>query len=453
MVAHPANYAPIVAITTHLKKVLIISPHFAPINAPDMQRARLAIPYLKALGWEPVVLAIAPESIEGGVLDPLMESTYPADTRIVRVRGISPKLTRWAGVGSLWLRCGWAFRSAGDHLLRTEKFDLVFFTTTQFDAFTLGPRWKRRFGVPYVLDYQDPWVNDYYARTRTRPPGGQLKFTWSQWCARRQEPKVLRQAAGVIAVSDAYGKTLAKNYPWFHAARVKLIPFGAAAQDIEIARRHRPAAPLVDFDDGYFHHVYAGRCGPDMTISLTSIFRAFKKFLTAHPDEAKRVRFHFIGTDYAPPPLGREWALPIAREEGVAEFVTEHCYRVPYFDALYYIVKADALLAVGSNDPTYSASKIFPYILAERPMVVVFNQHSPVLAFAQQAECGQRFSFKNTGDIDDLAEQINHVWFKDGGMRQLSPANPTAFAPFTAASMTQQLVNCFEAAVRSGCHP
>lgn len=432
-----------------MKKVLIISPHFAPTNAPDMQRARLAIPYLKALGWEPVVLAIAPEFIEGGVLDPLMESTYPADTRIVRVRGIPAKMTRWAGIGSLWLRCGLAFRAAGDHLLRTEKFDLVFFTTTLFTAFTLGPRWKHRFGVPYILDYQDPWVNDYYTRTRTRPPGGHLKFAWSQWQARRQEPEVLRQAAGVIAVSDAYGKTHAANYPWFPAARVRLIPFGAATQDIEIARRHRPATPLIDFADGFFHHVYAGRCGHDMAISLTAILRAFKQFLTHHPEQARRIRFHFIGTDYAPPPLGREWVIPIAREEGVAQFVTEHCYRVPYFDALYYIVHADALLAVGSNDPTYSASKIFPYILAERPMLVIFHKKSPVLAFTRETGCGQCFSFENASDLDALTAQLHTEWFQAQSMRKLSPANPAAFEPFTAASMTQQLVECFEAAVRS----
>ena len=432
-----------------MKKVLIVSPHFAPTNAPDMQRARLALPYFKELGWEPVVLAVAPEFIEGGVLEPLLESTYPAETRVIRVKGLSPRFTRWLGVGSLWLRCGRALREAGDRLLRTEKFDLVFFTTTQFDSFTLGPRWKRKFGTPYVLDYQDPWVNDYYARTGTRPPGGTLKFAFSQWRARRLEPNILREAAGVIAVSDAYGRTLASTYRWFSADRVRLIPFGAAAYDIATARRHTPAKLLVDFKDGYFHHVYAGRCGPDMSISLTAIFRAFKRFRDHHPARAARIRFHFIGTDYAPPPLGREWAMPIARAEGVTENVTEHCYRVPYFDALHYLVNADALLAVGSNDPTYSASKIFPYILAERPMLVVFNRHSPVLAFARQADCGQRFSFDNADDVDALSAQIEEVWFTGGKMAISSPATTSAFSPFTAESMSHQLVECFDAATES----
>ena len=116
------------------RKALIVSPHFPPINAPDMQRARLALPYLRANGWEPVVLAVAPDMIEGGVVEPILEATYPSDIRIVRVRGISPRATRWIGVGSLWLRCGSALRAAGESLLKAEKFDLVFFSTTQSSA-------------------------------------------------------------------------------------------------------------------------------------------------------------------------------------------------------------------------------------------------------------------------------------------------------------------------------
>jgi hypothetical protein len=177
------------------RKVLIISPHFAPINTPDMQRTRMALPFLRKFGWEPVVLAVTPDMVEGGVLEPLLELTYPADIRVIRVGGIPPRYTRRIGFGSLWLRCGRALKKAADELLRTEHFDVVFFSTTQFDMFTLGPKWKARFGVPYVIDYQDPWVNQYYSNTRVRPPGGWLKFGYSQWCAKRREPRVLREAS------------------------------------------------------------------------------------------------------------------------------------------------------------------------------------------------------------------------------------------------------------------
>jgi hypothetical protein len=429
------------------RKVLIVSPHFAPVNAPDMQRTRLALPYLRACGWEPVVLAIAPDLIEGAVVEPLLEDTYPADIRIIRVRGISPKMTRWAGVGSLWLRCGTALRRAGERLLRAEKFDLVFFSTTQFDAFALGPRWKALFGVPYVLDYQDPWVNDYYSRTGTSPPGGRIKFALSQWSARRLEPEVLRQASGVVAVSSAYGKTLARSYPWFNEASVALLPFGASENDLETARKHIPEAPIVPFGDGWFHQVYTGRCGPDMSTSLTIVFRAFRMFLASQPKLAERVRFHFIGTDYAPRPFGKDWAMPVARKEGVEAYVSEHCYRVPYFDALYYLVHADALLAVGSNDPTYSASKIFPYILAKRPMLLVFNKSSQVLEIAESVNCGRRYSFHDGADLDLLAAEVAKDWFEGGQMREPVTAVPSTFLSYTAEGMTRRLADCFDTAL------
>ena len=277
-----------------LRKVLVVSPHWPPVNAPDMQRVRLAMSYLRELGWEPVVLAVEPAMVEGAVLDPLLVESYPPDIRVVRVRGIPARFTRWAGFGALWWRCGRAVRRAGEALLGEGGFDLVFFSTTQFDAFALGPTWRKKYGVPYVLDYQDPWINGYYRRTGTRPPGGWLKFNLSQWFARRREPAAVRGAAAIIAVSDAYGKGLQRSYPWFESKRVKLLPFGAAESDFQVAARHRPAKPLVDFNDGNFHHVYAGRCGPDMSFAMAVIFRAFKMYLDSHPAEAARVRFHFI---------------------------------------------------------------------------------------------------------------------------------------------------------------
>lgn len=432
-----------------MRRLLIVSPHFPPVNAPDMQRARLALPMLRSHGWEPVVLAATPESVEGAVLDPVMEQTYPDDIQVVRVRGVPPRLTRPFGVGSLWLRCGNALRRAGEELLRREKFDLVFFTTTQFDAFALGPVWLRRFGVPYVLDYQDPWVNDYYRIHGVRPPGGRLKYWLSQYKARRMEPAAVRHAAGIVAVSSAYGRELAARYPGLDASSVRHIPFGSSAADIEAARRHRPRSPLIPFGDGRAHFVYAGRCGPDMSLSLTVLFQAFRRHLDRHPEEAARMRFHFVGTDYAPPPLGRFWAMPAAEKAGVADYVSEHCYRVPYFDALHYLTAADALMVVGSNDSSYSASKIFPYLLARRPLLTIVHQESLMLALAktQGLACSYGFDHAITeAEKETLCEAIRVEWFEREGWRRPPSWNASAMADHTAEGMTARLAAVFEQA-------
>jgi hypothetical protein len=426
--------------------VLIVSPNFPPINAPDMQRARQALPFLREHGWEPVVLAVTPESSGTGVLEPLLEQTYPADIKIVRVQGILPQRTRRFGLGSLWWRCGRALREAGDQLLAAEPFDLVFFTTTQFDAFTLGPRWRLRFGVPYVLDYQDPWINPYYRQTGTRPPGGWLKFGFTQWIAGRREPAVVRQAAGIVTVSEAYGRNLAATYRGADRTGITLLPFGVSEADFAVAARHRPATPLIDFADGNFHHVYTGRGGHDMDFSLGVFFRAFRRFLETDPDRARRMRFHFIGTDYSPPPLGRDWVGPIALAEGVADHVHEHRARIAYFDALHYLLQAQALLVVGSSDASYTASKLFPYLLARRPTLLLFHAESDVLEFALQINAGQRFAFNGTEDADRLVTEIHDRWFAGGGHATAPAFRPDALQPYTARALTAQLAAVFDTA-------
>lgn len=405
----------------------------------------MMLPHLRALGWEPVVLAVHPDSVEGAVVEPLLERTYPADIRVIRVRGIRPALTRRLGFGSLWWRCGDALRKAGDALLAEGKFDLVFFSTTQFDAFTLGLRWKKRFGVPFVIDYQDPWVNDYYRETGVRPPGGPLKFWLSQFTARRREPRVLRAAAGVVSVSEAYGKALRARYPWLADSPMQTVPFGASALDMEQARLHPPAASLVPFGDGLVHHVYAGRCGDDMRVALTVLFRAFALFLKTHPDAAARHRFHFIGTDYAPEPLRRQRVIPLAEQQGVARFVSEHCGRVPYFDALNYLAGADALVLVGSDDAAYSASKLYPCLLAGRPLLTIAHAASPMTSLAREQGLPATYGFQEAAEIDALAGRVHREWFAENGYQV--PANRGLPDALESTGTTDKVIRLFESAL------
>lgn len=429
-----------------MKRLLIVSPHWSPINAADMQRVRLGLPHYRAFGWEPTVLAIAPEFIEGGVREPLLEKSYPADIRVLRTGGLRPAATRRFGFGSLWLRCGAALRRAGDALLARERFDLAFFSTTQFSAFSLGPRWRHRHGLRYVLDYQDPWRNAYYARTGTPPPGGALKFRLSQLEAAWREPAILRDAAGVVAVSEDYGPMLHRLYPWFVADTVRVLPFGCSEDDFTLARAHPPAAPLINFDDGNVHLVYVGRGGPDMATSLRALFTALARYRQEHPNQAARLRLHFIGTGYAPPPLGRESVLPVARTLGVEALVREHCYRVPYFEALHYLSRAHALLAVGSDDPSYSPSKIHLNLMARRPLLLIYHERSLACDVARRVGGAVLVPFTSTEAPAQTAHEVYARWFAGEAFLRLPGPDPAALAPYGARASAARLCAVFDEA-------
>jgi hypothetical protein len=138
----------------------------------------------------------------------------------------------------------------------------------------------------------------------------------------------------------------------------------------------------------------------------------------------------------------------VARDEGVLEFVREHRYRVPYFDSLYYMRNAGALVAVGSNDPTYSASKFFSYILANRPLLMIFHGQSPVLRFARNLSAGFTYGFSGPDDISRIAEVIYQQWFVDEKYRVVQPFDASSFAPFAAEQMVKGLVRVFDDALK-----
>lgn len=411
-----------------------------------MHRVRLALPYLRAQGWDCTVLAIAPQFVEGAVLEPELAESFPSDVRVIQVKGVPYQWTRPWGIGSIWFRCGRSLQKRGDQLLSSENFDLVFISTSQFGAFQLGPRWLRRFAVPYVIDLQDPWVTDHYGKKRERPPGGRMKYAFAQFQARRKEPEVVTRAAGIICVSRHYPEQLRARYEQLPANRIKVLPFGASAIDLSIARASPPAKGLIDLSDGRYHHVFTGRCTAGMRPSLDILFLAFSRFLQHEPTKAKRHRFHFIGTNYTVSAKAEEMVIPAANHWGVSEFVQEHTHRVPYFEATYYTAKADSVLVLGSNDPTYNASKLEGSLMTNNPLLLIAHRDSPMTTKARELELDFTFAFTDATSLSDTADDLRTRWFQNGGFAQ--PRNQFANARIlTAENMTRQLTECFADAI------
>ncbi|PON15176.1 hypothetical protein C2W62_25205 [Candidatus Entotheonella serta] len=187
-----------------MPNVLIISPHFPPVNAPDMHRVRLSLGHYGAFGWHPVVLAMEPKHTEG-VKDPLLLKTIPSDVTIRRVPALPIEISRRLGVGNAALRGLPFLYKAGTQLLKTCRPNLIFISTTQFSTMVLGRFWKQKYGVPYVLDMQDPWVYTPSWPQQDRPGG---KHRFMRHLHRCLEPWAMRRVDGIMAVTDAYHQTL-----------------------------------------------------------------------------------------------------------------------------------------------------------------------------------------------------------------------------------------------------
>ncbi|MFN9831027.1 MAG: hypothetical protein ACK55Y_15725, partial [Pseudanabaena sp.] len=186
-----------------MRRVLIVSPHFPPINAPDHQRIRMSLPYFNEFGWEPIVLCIEKNFVEG-VIDPYLALTVPSSTEIIKSYTIPTKISRSIGLGNLAIRSIPFLIKTISKYLKENSIDLVYFSTTVFLTMPLGRYWLEKYKIPYVLDFQDPWISDYYDRTNNPPPGGKLKYKIAQALAKTLEPYTLKKVSHIISVSPEY---------------------------------------------------------------------------------------------------------------------------------------------------------------------------------------------------------------------------------------------------------
>lgn len=308
---------------------------------------------------------------------------------------------------------------------------------------TLGERWRHHFGVPCVLDIQDPWVsNYYYERRHQRRPGGNFKYAFSQWLARRSEPGTVGNAAQIVCVSSAYAEDFRRRYLQLPSDRFTTLPFGAPELDFAILQKNNVTQSLFDSNDGCEHWVYVGRGGADMEFSVRAFCIALRRFVESHPETRKRLKVYFAGTDYAPKSRARKTVEPIAREYGVDDTIKEQTDRLPYFEALRCLQDADALFVPGSDDPGYTASKLYPYILAKKPLLAVFHAKSSVVEVLRTTGAGKLVTFEKGDDLNRVSSEIYEQWFAQ--MPVTRPATDwNAFASYTAKAMTRKLCDVF----------
>lgn len=424
-----------------MKKVLIISPNFPPVNAADMHRVRQSLPYFEQFGWEAEVIAVDTKHVNAYSLDNLLTKTIPPKICVHRVKAWDIIKTRRFGLGALGLRSFFYIRKKGNELLQKKKFDLVYFSTTAFHVMALGPYWKQKFNVPFVLDIQDPWRNDFYLSKpkRERPPKFWLAYNINKLLEKRTIP----YAAGIISVSEGYNETFLSRYPAITSDKLAVIPFAGSNMDFGVMKKYVHSSSKVKFKRDEINILYAGRGGDDMQFSAEVFFAAIKKGLKTNYQIFSRIRLWFVGTSYAIQATHNKTFEPIAERYGLKNQLIEITERVPYFETLFLLKQADVLFMPGSSDKTYTASKLYPFILAKKPLLTIFHKKSSVVKIMRDTEAGEVITFEDGEDVAKYAELCKEMIEKLIDTTEIK-ANFKAFEPYTAESMVKKQVECFE---------
>ena len=221
------------------RRVLILGAEFPPSILPPALRVRFFANHLPAYGWHPIVLTVDPAFYEQSI-DPAGLDLIAEEVEVIRTPALPARWTRRLGFGDLGLRTLWHHRRVVRQLSKHGDIDALLVPVPHFYPMVLG-RTAHRFGVPYLIDYSDPWVDDSWRRL---PRSQRLpKRRWSDLLSRLLEPYSLAHVRHLIGVSQATVDRIAERYPRLAQVPTSEIPMGGEPADFEYLRAHPPAEP------------------------------------------------------------------------------------------------------------------------------------------------------------------------------------------------------------------
>jgi hypothetical protein len=391
---------------------------------------------LREFGWEPIIVTVDPAQYEEEN-DPASLALLPQHLRIERVCAISTKFCRPLGLGDIALRGQFALRRRVAKIIRREHVDLVFCTVLPGYTSLVGAWAKRKFGLPFVLDYQDPWASG---------SGGQLpsfsKAGLAHWIATKLEPGVVSLADALTAVSDETLDGLRKRGLICAGIPVEILPIGADKNDHSVASS-KGRSWIVKKPET-FHLAYIGTLTERMLPALRALMLASQELTLTMPSAT--LRLHLIGTSAQPTGEDKIGIMQLAGETRVKELIELEPRRVPYLDALRTMQDADLLLLLGSTDSHYTASKLFPCWLAKRPILGVFHSASTVNELARELGGVDLVTYNDADGpetrVKEVASALQRIVAE--GNAALPPRHESAFEPYSGRGIARTYAKLFD---------
>ncbi len=383
-------------------KVLLVSYYYPPLGGAGVQRA---LKFSKYLGDFGVACSVLAADNPDYVRDASLLAEVPAGVAVRRVahrpllqhllarrHAAAPRVapaSKVAGGGAAHPRlrdaalrsyaalqfpddrAGWARHAldAGRALIREQGIELVLSTAPPMSAHGLGRRLAREAGLPWVADYRDLWTDN----------PGYAAPAWRAALDRRTEARWLRQAAGVVTVTPSWrGRFEHQLGP---GRPVAFIPNGYDEADFT-------AAAPPPRDDGVFRLLHTGTFyGPRDPGTLLDGLDLYLRRNPAPMHPVRPLRLRLVGN------MGGRFAQRLQQFEQQHPGVVEQRAYVPHHEAIAEMRAADALLlvvgaagAAGRGDIVAGTlpGKIFEYLRAARPLLLLGDERGDAAAILRQ---------------------------------------------------------------------
>jgi hypothetical protein len=417
--------------------VLIISPHFPPSNLVGAHRARLFGIHLPSFGWEPVILTVDEKYYEENS-DPNLTRLVPSGLRVEKSTAF--RVTRPRLIGDIGLRGFFGLYRKAKQLIRENKIDFLLVTIPSFYPALLGRWLHESTGIPYGIDYQDPWVHRF--------PGSDRLFSrhwFSMKLAGWLEPVAVKKAKLITGVAEGYYQgVLDRNPRLKEQALTGAMPIGGERADHEKVAELRLKAYLFQPAPGKIRLMYAGAMLPKAYAPLEAILDSISRNRAVF----ENLEIYFVGTGKTPDDAEGFNIRPLAEKYGLWQRVVfEHPARIPYLDVLVHLEAVNGVFILGSTEPHYTPSKVYQGVLSGKPILAVLHQASSAVHVIRSAKAGVVLAYDGEAEVDRVrAEFVKVFECYLSFIRNFDPreVNMEAFDQYSARQVTAALAGLLE---------
>lgn len=334
-----------------LKKLLAVSWAMPPLLFPRSIQVARNFKGLKELGWETVVLCVAPQAVKNAKLDSALEARYSPYYRAVSVDSDESAWT-WRFLRrafflfdqSPYFQRTWMKNAVqkAKALLAAEKFSAIVSYAQPWSDHLIGRELRRLSGLPWVAHFSDPWADNPFIRHK-KFQGGFL---------RKMEEAVIREADAVVFVSRRAADAVMSKYPPSWRGKAHVIPH--CYESLETA-----AQPRAENGKLKLRHIgnFYGARTPE------SFLRALALLNQKRPlADVLEVSFWGLGLARFQPLANALGLQSVVRLEG----------GVTHSESLLLSAQADALLLIDAPDENGSLflpSKLVDYLAFHKPIL------------------------------------------------------------------------------------